>query len=139
MDSSDKENDVIICRKRNYTPRKTGLDLSLVGNWTWIFPLAILVLLLIAPAFRWEYTAEKTINNTIYTWKTDRWSNTNWMVMVNTRGLREETEIKSPYYRTTRERATTIWEIAVGLVSILTVVTWFLPIYEKNRKPTKIV
>ena len=50
----------------------------MVTRKPWLIPSIILVLLILAIVFRWEYTATKTTVNNIFKWKFDRWTNQQW-------------------------------------------------------------
>jgi hypothetical protein len=45
-----------------------------------LIPMIVLIVLLISPMFRWEYTASKTTDNAVLKWKTDRWTGQQWFV-----------------------------------------------------------
>ena len=49
----------------------------------WFLPGIILLLLLAAPMFRWEYTATKSIQAYVLKWKTDRWTGQQWYVQYS--------------------------------------------------------
>ena len=46
----------------------------------WVIPVAILLLLLTANAFRWDTEARKTGDTWVLLWKTDRWTGQSWRV-----------------------------------------------------------
>lgn len=103
----------------------------------WIFPLIVLVLLLIAPSFRWEYTAAKTTDYIVYKWKTDRWSGEKWLdVYTNNRnGNTFKTERASVAGAWTRaEDATAIWQHCLWVLLITTVACWIIPIVKEKKK-----
>lgn len=106
----------------------------------WVFPLIVLVLLLIAPYFRWEYTASKTtegVNGTVMKWKTDRWSDTRWLESYTRSGAKEE-QIYYLYPRMQRDEATRIWKISVETMVAITALTWLtlLGLKLKTKKDT---
>lgn len=95
-------------------------------NKKWVLPAEVLILLLGAWYFRWDYRATKTVDAGIYKWKVDRWTGQGWVERYTTGNgwyrssfktyAIEPFTSKRPYYY--RNLATRIWQGAV-LIAIL--------------------
>jgi len=105
----------------------------------WFLPGAILLLLLVAPMFRWEYVATKSINPAyVLKWKVDRWTSQQWFVDYS------PTEV---FERPLGTNSSTAWEDrnnANRLRQTFIIITlfwffvrvWLNPWREKNREKT---
>lgn len=103
----------------------------------WIFPLIVLVLLFIAPNFRWEYTATKTTETIIYKWKTDIWSGEKWLETytnrVNNNSFKEE-RVSVAGAWTRAEDATKIWRSLIFVFILITIACWIIPLNKIKDK-----
>lgn len=95
-------------------------------NKKWVLPAVVLILLLGAWYFRWDYRATKTADEEIYKWRVDRWTGQGWVEKYSTGDRWHSSSFKTyaiepftskrPYYY--RNLATRIWQGAV-LIAIL--------------------
>lgn len=54
-----------------------------MNRLSWLPPLVLLAVLLLAFCFRWHYDATKTYEWGVIKWKTDRWDNRKWLEVYN--------------------------------------------------------
>lgn len=88
----------------------------------WILPAVLLMLLLVAFAFRWDEGSTKTFSHTIVEFKHDRWTGQNWVkvyrlygrIAVTERAI-EKVGINYPYQL--KNGLTIEWTIATVLAA----------------------
>lgn len=102
----------------------------------WILPCLLLVLLLLAWFFRWDYGASKTYSDGIAKWKIDRWTGQGWMEIYTAKGF-SEIPVKphstdKPYYY--KIFATNSWRVSVAIITIWLLYIIQIGSYLKKRK-----
>ena len=120
---------------RVYFSKKEAVEIK---KQYWILPLLIFILLLIAPLFRWEYTATKTNDYTVYKWKHDRWTGA---ILKETYDIRPyKNKVIVEYVRPCDrwpynvDSATNAWYTIITITFTGTVLMWLVPIIKSKRK-----
>lgn len=102
----------------------------------WIIPSIILVLLLFAWFFRWDYTVTKTYNDGVAKWKKDCWTGQIWIEVysleINSEFPMKPYTTSKPYYH--RVVVTNAWKV----ITLFDVIWFIFIIIKGNCKHQKI-
>lgn len=115
----------------------------------WLTPLVVLIILLLAFAFRWDYNASKTYDWGVVKWKTDRWDGRKWAEVyevMTSNGQSNSFVYEVPYDREgnllkgdlrrsaykKRNLATAVWGTSVIGASI-----WLILVNRRQQKSYK--
>lgn len=99
----------------------------------WIIPSVILILLVAAMVFRWDYKAVQTKDFYVIKWKIDRWTGQQWTERFTPAGFKETPRsgnIESEEWDK-RKLYDNVWRVVIGVVIIWLVIS----IYKDQEAP----
>lgn len=107
----------------------------------WIMPSVILILLVAAMVFRWDYKAVQTKDFYVIKWKIDRWTGQQWTERFTPTGFKETPRsgnIESEEWDK-RKLYDNVWRVVIGVVSIWLVISILKTrrTYEKSHSDNK--